>query len=126
MTTIHITKISDDPTNALSASIISHSNVSHLLFFVFSLLHPLTPRGKIAYLGLEGLKASSALIEEATKHEKNIILRDEIFRVALNDDHVSALKQAKLALPNQTQWLESDELEWATPTLLGALRIHSS
>lgn len=92
---------------------------------LFSLLHPLTPRGKIAYLGLEGLKASSALIEEATKHEENVILRDEIFRVALNDDHVSALKQAKLALPDQTQWLEANELEWATPTLLGALRIHS-
>ena len=103
-----------------------NKNVTHLLFSSFiSLLHPLTPRGKIAYLGLEGLTASSALIEEASRFEKDTILRDEIFRVALTDDHVKALKQAKVALPDQTQWIESNELDWKTPSLLGALRIHS-
>ena len=65
------------------------------------------------------------MIEEASRFEKDTILRDEIFRVALTDDHVKALKQAKLALPDQTEWIEPDALDWEAPSLLGSLRIHS-
>jgi glycine/D-amino acid oxidase-like deaminating enzyme len=98
------------------------------LFFVsvIRLLHPLTPRGKLAYLGLEGLQATKRLIDAASEFKKGVILRDEIFRMALNEDHELALKQAASTLPDWTEWTEASDLEWDTPSsLIGALRIHS-
>lgn len=99
-----------------------------LSFFFPSLLHPLTPRGKLAFLGIEGVDASKALIESATEFKKDVVLRDEIYRVALNDKHESALKEAASSYPEFCEWLEVNELEWDScpSSVLGALRIHGS
>lgn len=92
------------------------------------LLHPLTPRGKLAFLGIEGVEASKALVESAAEFKKDIVLRDEIYRVALNDKHESALKGAASSHPEFCEWLDTHELEWDTSSssVLGALRIHGS
>ena len=59
--------------------------------------------------------------------KKGTVLREEIFRVALDDVHVSTLKQTASNLPEFTQWVEPDErcLGESSPEILGALRLHS-
>ncbi|CAJ1914985.1 unnamed protein product [Cylindrotheca closterium] len=92
------------------------------------LLHPLTPRGKIAAFGIQGVDSSKTLIETASEFEKGVVLRDEIYRVAVNNKHRSVLKAAASSHPQFCEWLEANELEWDTSSssVLGALRIHGS
>lgn len=91
-------------------------------------MHPLTPRGKLAFLGIEGVEASKALIESAAEYRKDIVLRDEIYRVALNEKHESALKGAASSHPDFCEWLDGNKLGWelASSSVLGTLRIHGS
>jgi glycine/D-amino acid oxidase-like deaminating enzyme len=89
------------------------------------LLHPLSPRERLAHLGLEGLAATNYLLNAAAQFEKDTILRNEIYRVAINDEHVSSLKQTAIDLPSLTQWVEPDELGSGESEVLGALRLHS-
>jgi len=92
------------------------------------LLHPLTPRGKLASWGIEGVESTKALAEIAAEFEKDVVLRDEIYRVAVNDKHELTLKGAASSHPQFCEWLEANELEWDTSSssVLGALRIHGS
>ncbi|KAL3945030.1 MAG: hypothetical protein SGBAC_000887 [Bacillariaceae sp.] len=92
------------------------------------LLHPLTPRGKIAAWGIEGVESSKALVQNAAEFKKDVVLRDEIYRIALNDKHESVLKGAASSHPQFCEWLDAPELEWDTSSspVLGALRIHGS
>jgi glycine/D-amino acid oxidase-like deaminating enzyme len=85
----------------------------------------LSPRERLAHLGLEGLAATNNLLNAAAQFEKDTILRNEIYRVAINDDHVSSLKQTAIDLPHLTQWVDPDELGCDEPNVLGALRLHS-
>lgn len=75
-------------------------------------------------MGLEGLKASKELIEAATLFEKGAVLRDEIYRMALNEKHEIALKEAARSFPEYMDWIEAADLDWGSPSVLGALRIH--
>jgi len=92
------------------------------------LLHPLTPRGKVAFMGIEGVEASKPLIENASEFKKDVVLRDEIYRIALNDKHESVLKGAASSHPQFCEWMDVKDLEWETSSssVLGALRIHGS
>lgn len=89
------------------------------------MLHPLSPRGKLVHLGLEGLASTNKLLDTALQYEGETILRNEIYRVALNDEHVSTLKRTGKELPDLTQWKEPEELPWANSEILGSLRLHS-
>ena len=71
------------------------------------------------------MTATNNLLNAAVEFEKDTILRNEIYRVALNDEHISTLKQTGIDLPNLTQWLESDELGWGESEVVGALRLHA-
>jgi glycine/D-amino acid oxidase-like deaminating enzyme len=125
MTTEHITKISETIfSERVTVKRTLSQNISPILS-LHRLLHPLTPRGKMAYMGLEGLKSSKELIYAAAQFEKDTILRDEIYRMALNEQHESALKEAALSFPEYMQWMDADELDCGPPSVLGALRIHS-
>ena len=89
------------------------------------LLHPLSPKGKLVHLGLEGLAATNQLLEAAKRH-RDCVLRDEIYRVAVNEDHVATLRETAERLPGLTEWLEAKNLPWDCPKeVLGGLRLHS-
>eukprot|EP00980_Cylindrotheca_fusiformis_P018784 scaffold6265_cov193-Cylindrotheca_fusiformis.AAC.4 len=88
------------------------------------LLHPLTPRGKVAFLGLEGLKASKELIGVAAHFEGETVLGNEMYRMATTEQHKSDLKATAQALPDYTQWIDATDLDFGPPSVLGALRIY--
>jgi glycine/D-amino acid oxidase-like deaminating enzyme len=89
-------------------------------------LHPLSPRGKLVHLGLEGLASTNALLDQAMQHEEGVVLRNEIFRVALDANQASTLQKTARILPNLSQWMEPSELDhFHQQDLLGALRLHS-
>ena len=103
----------------------SHCNVV-VLFILYRLLHPLSPRGKLVHWGLEGLAATNAMIDaaihattttttfnnsstlDATKDDKNtastIRLRDELYRIATSDEQKQQLQEIALAYPTIAEW----------------------
>jgi glycine/D-amino acid oxidase-like deaminating enzyme len=85
----------------------------------------LSPKGKLVHLGLEGLFSTNALLDAATRFESKTILRNEIYRIALNEIQESTLKRTAENLSELAQWFEPDELGWDQPEILGALRLHS-
>jgi len=93
------------------------------------LLHPLSPKGKLVYLGLEGLAATNHLIKVACqfRDQKDCLMSNEIYRIATNQDHVTALMETANNLPNLTEWLLPEQLPWddCPKDVLGALRLHS-
>ena len=107
----------------------------HLLLDAFSsycccrLIHPLSPRGKLVYRGLEGLEASNRLIDaacqatalEESTSSSSIILSDTIWRVAQNPKHVQQLQETAERFPEFGTWIDSP-LHLPESTL-GALKL---
>eukprot|EP00934_Nitzschia_sp_Nitz4_P002888 Nitzschia sp. Nitz4//scaffold3_size479765//257023//258380//NITZ4_000107-RA/size479765-processed-gene-1.461-mRNA-1//1//CDS//3329550779//2878//frame0 len=90
------------------------------------LLHPLSPKGKLAHLGLEGLAAANEMVEVARQFESRVVLRNEIYRMAVTDDNVRDLKNTASNLPDIASWMQADDLPWDAPKeVKGALRLHS-
>jgi glycine/D-amino acid oxidase-like deaminating enzyme len=95
-------------------------------------LHPLSPRGRLAHLGLEGLDATGRLVREAVRHGEGrsaeaaattsrIVLRDEIYRVAASERQARALRETAEGdanLSRLAEWIPSYGA-------FGALRLHS-
>jgi len=106
-------------TFVLSISVQSIFYSSLPLLFVYShrLVHPLSPRGKLVYRGLEGLQATNELIDAAVTaasssslvSASDIILRDCVWRCAQTIDHVKQLKKTAQDLPNLCEWIDGDE-----------------
>jgi glycine/D-amino acid oxidase-like deaminating enzyme len=112
------------------------------------LVHPLSPRGKLVYLGLECLQATQELVQEAQwsssissrvrlsqtpntddkphNNDGNIVLRQEILRLALTETHVQQLKATSETLPQYCTWLNQEELPdtISRNKVMGALKIH--
>lgn len=63
-------------------------------------------------------------MEVAARFEEGAVLRDEIYRMALNEQHTLELKATAQALPEYTQWIDAADLDFGPPSVLGALRIH--
>ena len=98
------------------------------------MLHPLSPRGKLVPLGLEGLASTNELLQHASEFESNCIMRNEIYRIALTDQHVKALKETTQNLPEMAEWIDYDKANTLLSTssspripesVLGALRLHA-
>lgn len=53
-----------------------------MLSLRLSLLHPLSPRGKLVYQGLEGLDVTSSMVQAATKYIATVQVRSELYRLA--------------------------------------------
>ena len=89
------------------------------------LLHPFSPRGKLIHMGLEGLEISSTLINVASQHEPNCILRDKLFRIAQTDAHVEQLTKAAETYPNLATWLNQEQINdiCGTQHSLGGLEL---
>lgn len=70
--------------------------------------------------------ATNTLVDAASKFESDCVLRDEIYRVAVDDNHEKTLKDSALTLPDTTEWIGREELPWDPPAdVRGALRLHS-
>lgn len=81
-------------------------------FFLFSsprLVHPLSPRGKLVHWGLEGLASTTRLVDSASQFAPHCVLRDKLYRVALTEQNVAALK--KTASLDLCRWMEKDEMD---------------
>lgn len=62
----------------------------------------------------------------AKEFQESCILQDEIYRVAVNADHVEVLKETAKSLPEVAEWLPRGKIPWEAPVdVLGALRLHS-
>ena len=95
---------------------------SPLIFY--SLIHPLSPRGKLVHWGLEGLAATNAMIDAAINATssantelldtgndvdaaRSIRLRDELYRIAISDEQKKQLQETALAYPSIAEWKDS-------------------
>jgi len=89
------------------------------------LLHPFSPRGKLIHLGLDGLRETNTLLNEAIRYEPKCVLRNHIYRVALTQKHVTQLEKAANEYPDYATWMDKDEMRHAcgSSTLFGGLRL---
>lgn len=60
------------------------------------------------------------------EYEKGCILQDELYRVAVNHQHLEVLMETADRLPRIAEWIPRQQLPWmAQEQVLGALRLHS-
>ena len=73
------------------------------------MIHPFSPKGKLVYLGIEGLECTESMVQAAQKasNNKSIILRDSLIRVALTDAQVSQCQNTANLHPQYATWTES-------------------
>lgn len=81
-----------------------------------SLIHPLSPRGKLVHWGLEGLAATNTLVEQARRHAGStndddasvvvVVLRDELYRVATDDAQQKTLMETAVQFPTWARWMD--------------------
>ena len=71
---------------------------------------------------------TNRLVDVAAAYQPRIVLRNEIFRVALDETHVSTLKQTARNVPMLCEWMDRDRLDshllQGNDNVLGALRMH--
>jgi glycine/D-amino acid oxidase-like deaminating enzyme len=130
MTTINTTKIAETQNFIRQLNLLFGASCVLLVYdssgLVFRLLHPLSPRGKLVHLGLEGLKATNVLLDASKEYQNGCVLQDELYRVAVNQDHLDTLMETADLIPELAEWLPRHQLPWTAPNeVLGALRLHS-
>lgn len=75
------------------------------------LLHPLSPRGKIVYRGLEGIKETNVLLEAALTEDENIVLRDQLYRVATSEKNAVAFQKTAQDIPHICEWVSQADMQ---------------
>jgi len=70
------------------------------------LLHPLSPKGKLAYRGMEGLASANKLIQAASKYEDNVVLQNKIYRIATKEAQATVFQDTAAKLPEIATWIE--------------------
>jgi glycine/D-amino acid oxidase-like deaminating enzyme len=82
--------------------------------------------------GLEGLAATNKLVEAACQANKDykqeIVLRDELYRIALTPENVQQMQTTAECLPNICDWLGPTEMMkhcYGATNVLGGLHMHS-
>jgi glycine/D-amino acid oxidase-like deaminating enzyme len=110
------------------------------------LIHPLSPRGKLVHWGREGLEATNRLVavaeaaiagaanDDSSSPQPQIIVRDQLYRLAMTEKHVEQLQATATNLAEYCTWWTADELIEAgvirtspstEETVLGGLRLHN-
>ena len=74
------------------------------------LIHPFSPRGKLIHFGLVALDTSNHLIQMAAKHQPQCIVRSSLYRLALNDKHVTQLQNTAEMYPELATWMSSGDM----------------
>jgi glycine/D-amino acid oxidase-like deaminating enzyme len=104
--------------------LLSFSAVSNIPFFslpvTFRLIHPLSPRGKLVHWGREGLEATNRLVTIAEaaaaaasnkdKSPPQIVVRDQLYRLAVTEQHVEQLQATANNLREYCTWWTTDQL----------------
>jgi hypothetical protein len=114
----YITKISE------TTNLFSHCALHFMLLLLYllgsfihfsscRLLHPLSPRGKLAHQGRAGLLATNELVEQASNYQ-TCVVTESLFRVALHEQHVQQLKQTARTLPEYCEWLSPQDIMMQT------------
>ncbi len=91
----------------------------------------MSPRGKVVYLGLEGLASTNKLIHAAKLFAPQAVLREHLYRVAVDEKQRTTLCETAQALPELAMWLDQDEKQqvknWMKQedNVLGALKMHN-
>lgn len=113
---LHITIIDTAPVGTGGASSVAGG-----------LLHPFSPRMKVIHLGMEGLESTNRLISAAAKYKPECVLRNELFRVALAEQHAEQLQEASSKFPQHCTWLDSDAMNRRcnTESSMGGVRVSS-
>lgn len=82
--------------------------------------------------GMEGLQASSRLIQESQRFLGRVQIRDQLIRLAVTEEQTRDLQATSVQLPNICQWLSVEELlaggavhESARHTIYGGVRLHN-
>mmetsp|Transcript_4051 Transcript_4051/g.10278 ORF Transcript_4051/g.10278 Transcript_4051/m.10278 type:complete len:468 (+) Transcript_4051:41-1444(+) len=75
------------------------------------LIHPFSPRGKIIHFGLPALDHSNNLIQVATKHAAQCILRPHLYRIALSAKNVVQLQHTAENYPDLATWISEEEMQ---------------
>ena len=66
----------------------------------------MNPRGKLAWNGLEGLALANKLVNAACEFENDVVLRNKIYRIAMNEDQVTKFQTTANQLPEFATWLD--------------------
>lgn len=87
------------------------------------LIHPLSPRGKLVHWGREGLEATNRLVAVAeaaianaaidtssSSSPSRIVVRDQLYRLAITEQHVEQLQATANNLAEYCTWWTADEL----------------
>jgi glycine/D-amino acid oxidase-like deaminating enzyme len=83
------------------------------------------------YKGLEGLAATNRLLQAARVYAPNCVLREELYRVALDEQQRDTLRTTAKTLPELTTWMDDEgECSVNDDTLssgpaLGALKLYN-
>lgn len=99
--------------NASWSRSLSHGSPFVLSLSLHRLVHPLSPRGKLVHLGIEGLQTTRRMVQAAvaaSSPDATIVLREEIYRVALRSTQAEQLRTTAANLPSYCQWNEAEEL----------------
>ena len=75
--------------------------------------------------GREGVAATNRLVQEALKYKPECVLKDKLYRVALNEKHVGQLQQTAEMLPEYCTWVSAEEMRDISGSqfALGGLRL---
>mmetsp|Transcript_13572 Transcript_13572/g.30316 ORF Transcript_13572/g.30316 Transcript_13572/m.30316 type:complete len:387 (+) Transcript_13572:3-1163(+) len=71
------------------------------------LLHPLSPKGKLAYKGIEGLASANEMVQAASQFEDSVVLRNKIYRIAMTEAQVERFQLTAEEFPEFATWMES-------------------
>jgi len=95
------------------------------LSIIFRLLHPFSPRGKLVHLGREGLDASNLLIDRALKYEPKCVIRDHLYRIAVDERYEIKLRETTVLYPEYATWLGASDIEekCGTPSSVGGIML---
>ena len=82
--------------------------VTHLISFrffgVIRLQHPFSPRGKMIHFGMEALKQSQLMVDEAIKYQPSCLIRPHLYRIALTETNVKQLQETASQYPELATW----------------------
>ena len=92
----------------------SHSSLT----LVHRLLHPLSPRGKLVHRGLEGLAATNRLVDRCRDVDPNVVLRDELWRLAVSDKNAEILSASPIG-----EWQDRVPFDGLGTEVRGGLRL---
>ncbi|GAX20490.1 hypothetical protein FisN_24Hu260 [Fistulifera solaris] len=85
------------------------------------LLHPLSPRGKLVYKGLEGLYETNLLLQTTA----SAVVKDRLVRVATTESQARMLQTTAQTIPHICEWIAADEMQRICPSEYGGLMLQN-